>query len=175
MSKPGGAEPARDMMDEVQRLWRRARPDDDVGPMGVVGRIQRASRLLEQGHRDYFRQFDIDDGEFNVLATIRRYGSPYVVSPGILLKTSYIKAAAITNRVDRLVAKGYVTRQTDPDNRRKVRVSLTPEGLELVERAFGGHVANEDRMLEALDSGEREQLAGLMRKLLVSLGDVPVD
>ncbi|ADD39972.1 MarR family winged helix-turn-helix transcriptional regulator [Stackebrandtia nassauensis] len=162
-----------DMMDEVQRLWHEVRPEADVGPMGVVGRIQRASRLLEQGHRDYFSRFDIDDGEFNVLATIRRYGPPYTVTPGKLTETSYIKAAAITNRVDRLVAKGYVTRETDPDNRRKVRVTLTSSGLDIVERAFDGHVTNEDRMLAALDGEEREQLAGLLRKLLESLGDVP--
>lgn len=164
-----------DMMDEVQRLWLEVKPEADVVPMGVVGRIQRAARLLEQGHREYFAAFGVDDGEFNILATIRRYGPPYTVSPSTLLQTSLIKAAAITNRVDRLVAKGYVTRETDPDNRRKVRITLTSSGLDLVERAFGGHVGNEDRMLAALDDTERERLAGLLRKLLESLADVPGD
>lgn len=162
-----------DMMDEVQRLWHEVKPDADVVPMGVVGRIQRACRLLEQGHREYFEQFGVDDGEFNILATIRRYGPPYTVSPGKLRETSLIKSAAITNRVDRLVAKGFVTRETDPDNRRKVRITLTSSGLDLVERAFGGHIGNEDRMLAALDGGQREQLSGLLRALLASLGDVP--
>jgi DNA-binding MarR family transcriptional regulator len=82
-----------------------------------------------------------------------------------------IGSSALTNRVDRLVSRGLVTRETDAQNRRRVLITLTPDGLVLVDRIAGGHYLNEDRLLSGLSKAQRDRLAATLRTLLISLGD----
>lgn len=162
------------MKDSVDRLleqWRTERPDIDPAPMGIVGRISRASRLLERALREHFATHGLQRYEFDILATLRRAGHPFRLTPGALIETSMVTSGAITNRIDRLAARGLVTRETDPDNRRSVLITLTARGRELVDEVVASHVANEVRLLESLSPREQEQLAGLLRKLLLGLGD----
>ncbi|WP_148573220.1 MarR family winged helix-turn-helix transcriptional regulator [Nocardioides caldifontis] len=161
----------RDHVDTVLAQWEQERPDLDVAAMGVIGRLSRASRLLERGVDRVLDQRGVGGGEFDILATLRRTGAPYRLTPGQLVRSSMVTSGAVTARLDRLVAKGLVTRETDPDNRRSVLVTLTPRGRRLVDRAVEAHVANEEELLSGLSGREREQLAGLLRRLLVSLGD----
>jgi DNA-binding MarR family transcriptional regulator len=161
----------RDTVDELLDEWRQQRPDLDCSPMGVIGRISRASRLLEQGVNAYFAQHGVESWEFDVLATLRRSGKPYQRTMGELVAAAMISSAAATNRVDRLVAKGLVDREADPDNRRRVLVRLTPAGLRLVNRLVAGHVDNERHLLAQMPPRQLPELANLLRALLVSLGD----
>lgn len=160
-----------DAVDAVMAQWRRERPELDVWPMGVVGRLSRLSRLLERELKEFFAAHGLENWEFDVLATLRRSGSPYELTAGALLKSAMVTSGAITNRIDRLEAKGLVERVRTGHDRRSVSVRLTPRGLEIVDELVALHVANEARLLAALDPGERDQLAGSMRKLLESLGD----
>lgn len=163
----------RDSVDALLDQWALERPDLDTSPMAVVGRISRASRLLEQQVAQVLEAEGLAAGEFDLLATLRRSGAPYRLTPGRLVGSAMVTSGAITARLDRLVEKGLVTRETDPDNRRSVLVTLTGKGKRLVDRALVAHVANEDRLLEPLAARDREQLARLLRRLLVGLGDVP--
>lgn len=140
--------------------------------MGVVGRLSRTSRLVERGIRDYFAGEGMEAWEFDVLATLRRSGPPYTLTPKALVARTMVGSAAMTNRVDRLVAKELVTRETDPHNRRSILISLTEHGHAVVERVLDGHVANAARLVQELDAAERDELDRLLRKLLISLGDV---
>ncbi|WP_116245482.1 MarR family winged helix-turn-helix transcriptional regulator [Nocardiopsis sp. FIRDI 009] len=160
-----------DAVDVFLSQWARERPDLDVSSMGVVGRMGRATPLLWRGVERFLAEEGLERWEFDVLATLRRSGEPYSLTPKELVAMTMVGGAAMTNRVDRLVARGLVTREVDPTNRRRTLVTLAPEGRELVDRVVDGHVANQERLLEALDEEERDQLAGLLRKLLVSLGD----
>ncbi|MGX2993682.1 MarR family winged helix-turn-helix transcriptional regulator [Streptomyces sp. JNUCC 64] len=162
-----------DNVDRVLAQWRAERPDLDAAPMGVIGRIQRASRLLERVLSDQFATHGLQLGEFDILATLLRSGPPYRLTAGALSEASMITSGAMTNRLNRLVAKELVTRETDPDNRRSLLVTLTPEGHRLAGTALTGHLATEEELLDHLDGEERELLAGLLRKLLTGLGDVP--
>src|SRR3712207_2237311 len=139
--------------------------------MGVVGRVSRAFRLLERGVDRVLEAHDLGGGEFDILATLRRPGAPYRLTPGELVRSSMVTSGAVTARLDRLAAKELVTRKTDPDNRRSVLVTLTARGRRLVDRVVEAHAANEDELLAGLTSRERDALAGLLRRLLVSLGD----
>lgn len=159
-----------DNVDRVLAQWNTERPDLDPSPMGVIGRIQRASRLLEKGLSDYFAGLGLQLWEFDILGTLRRAGPQ---TAGTLTGAAMVTSGAITNRIDRLVARGLVTREVDPDNRRSVVIDLTPAGRELVDEAVTGHVENEERLLAALSEEDREGLALGLRKLLMSLGDVP--
>ena len=160
-----------DHVDTVLSQWASQRPDLDVSAMGVVGRLSRAARLLERGVDVVLEEHDLGGGAFDILATLRRSGPPYQLTPGALVRSSMVTSGAVTARLDRLVAKGLVTRETDPENRRSVLVTLTPQGRRLVDRAVEAHVANEEALLEGLSARERTQLASLLRRLLVSLGD----
>ncbi|MFD8589574.1 MarR family winged helix-turn-helix transcriptional regulator [Streptomyces sp. NPDC059637] len=160
-----------DAVDGFLAQWAKQRPDLDVSPMGVIGRLSRASRLLGRGLKDCFAAEGLESWEFDVLATLLRSGPPHTLSPKDLVAATMAGSAAMTNRVDRLVARNLVTREVDPGNRRRLLVSLTPEGLALVNHVVERHVANERRLLEGLDPSEREEMERLLRKLLLSLGD----
>ncbi|WP_327087468.1 MarR family transcriptional regulator [Nonomuraea sp. NBC_01738] len=160
-----------DQVDRVLEQWGRERPDLDAWPMGIVGRVSRLERHLGQGLKEFFGERGLERFEFDVLATLRRSGEPYELTAGALLKAAMVTSGAITNRIDRMEAKGLVERIRDGDDRRSVRIRLTPAGLALVDELVGEHVANEARMLAVLDPGQREQLAALLRTLLESFGD----
>jgi DNA-binding MarR family transcriptional regulator len=164
-----------DHVDRVLQQWRAERPDLETSPMGIVGRIQRASRLLERGLSENFARHDLQLWEFDILGTLRRSGPPYRLTAGALSASSMVTSGAITNRIDRLVARGLVTRETDPDNRRSVVITLTESGWALIDDVLVHHVAHEERVLACLNTTERQQLATLLRTLLIGLGDVPPD
>ncbi|WP_062993025.1 MarR family winged helix-turn-helix transcriptional regulator [Nocardia anaemiae] len=162
-----------DHVDRIVEQWRVERPDLDPSPMGTVGRIKRAARILEQGISTTLAEHDQQLWEFDLLATLMRSGPPYQLTAGALTDSAMITAGAMTNRVDRLVKRELVSREVDPDNRRSVLISLTDRGRELVGATMTDHVANEARMLDSLSAAEQKQLDKLLRKLLVGLGDTP--
>ncbi|GAB2489421.1 MarR family winged helix-turn-helix transcriptional regulator [Streptosporangium sandarakinum] len=160
-----------DAVDAVTAQWNRERPDIDVWPMGIVGRLSRLSILFERELKEFFARHELERFEFDVLATLRRSGAPYELTAGALLKAAMVTSGAITNRIDRMEARGLVERVRDGGDRRSVRIRLTPRGLEIVDGLVGPHVDNEARLLAALGPAERDQLAGLLRVLLESMGD----
>jgi DNA-binding MarR family transcriptional regulator len=158
-------------MDEVDRIveqWNRERPDLDVSPTETLQRITRLSLLQGVSFARVFARHGISFGEYLVLAALRRAGPPYRMNPTSLFNSVVLSSGAMTNRLDRLEAMGLVERQLDPTDRRGRLVVLTDRGRELVDRAVVDHLQNEHRLLGALDAGERKQLAGLLRKLLLS-------
>jgi DNA-binding MarR family transcriptional regulator len=158
-------------MDEVDRIveqWNRERPDLDVSPTETLQRITRLSLLQGVSFAETFAPYGISFGEYLVLAALRRAGPPYLMSPTRLFNAVILSSGAMTKRVDRLENMGLVERQPDPTDRRGRLVGLTDRGRELVDAAVVDHLENEQRLLAALDSREREQLAGLLRKLLLS-------
>jgi DNA-binding MarR family transcriptional regulator len=163
----------RDGVDAIMDQWRTARPDLDCSPMEVVGRLSRASRLLERAVKEGLAAHGVEPWEFDVLATLLRSGPPHVLSAGALSSAAMVSSAALTNRIDRLVDRGLVDRVVDPDHRRRVLISLTDEGLALANELVEHHLANERRLLAGLAAADHDRLAGLLRHLLVSLGDAP--
>ncbi|KUJ65018.1 MarR family transcriptional regulator [Streptomyces albus subsp. albus] len=161
----------RDGVDAIIEQWQAVRPDLDVSPMAVVGRLSRASRLLERTVKDTLTARGVEPWEFDVLATLLRSGPPHVLSAGALSSAAMVSSAALTNRVDRMVEKGLVDRALDPDHRRRMLISLTDKGLSVINDLVGHHLANERQQLAGLSAEELDQLSGLLRRLLRSLGD----
>src|SRR5437870_4557262 len=158
-------------MDEVDRIveqWNRTRPDLDMSPTHTLQRITRLSLLQGVTFARVFAAYGISFGEYLVLAALRRAGPPYRMNPTRLFNSVILSSGAMTNRLDRLEAMGFVERQPDPADRRGRMVALTDRGIELVDEAVIDHLENEERLLGALDDRERKQLAGLLRKLLLS-------
>ncbi|WP_234335016.1 MarR family winged helix-turn-helix transcriptional regulator [Streptomyces sp. NRRL S-118] len=178
MRYSGGGEVVGDGQDNVDRRldqWRIERPDIDTTAMGVVARIQRACRLLERELRDHFATHDMQLWEFDILGTLLRSGPPYRLTAGQLVESAMVTSGAITNRIDRLVARELVTREVDPQNRRSVLVTLTESGRELVNGVVVHHADLETKLLSKLSRRDQDELAGLLRKLLIGLGDCSPD
>ena len=163
--------------DEVDRLvdaWRRERPDLDLRPMEVLSRVTRLGHHLDRARRRAFAEHDIESWEFDVLAALRRAGTPYELSPGRLLKETLVTSGTMTNRVDRLVARGLVERLPDPSDRRGVLVRLTPAGRTAVDGALEGLLSRERALLVGLDAVQQRTLAQLLQALVVPFeGDPP--
>src|SRR3954471_6538113 len=126
----------RDDVDELAESWARERPDLDLAPVAVFSRISRLARHLDLARREAFAEHAIEVWEFDVLAALRRAGEPYELSPGRLLRETLVTSGTMTNRGDRLMARGLVERLPDPRDRRGVLVRLTPEGRACVDHAF---------------------------------------
>ena len=159
------------MQDEVDRLveaWRRERADLDLRPMEVLSRVSRLSHHLDRARRQAFADHAIESWEFDVLAALRRAGAPYELSPGRLIKETLVTSGTMTNRIDRLAARGLVERSPDPRDRRGVLVRLTESGRATVDGALTELLDRERELLAGLDAREQQQLAGLLRSLVVT-------
>ncbi|MGJ0388850.1 MarR family winged helix-turn-helix transcriptional regulator [Microbacterium sp. CGR1] len=157
--------------DEVDRIvgaWNTQRPDLDFSPLEVLSRMDRLTRLLDRARRDVFRRSDLEAWEWDVLSALRRAGAPFQLSPKQLLQQTLVSSGTMTNRIDRLVGRRFVRREGDPADGRSVLVTLTDDGRIRVDAAITRLVDVEDDLLQALSKGDRDRLAGLLRKLSLS-------
>ncbi len=159
---------ASDPVDVILAQWQRERPDLDVSPMAVIGRIGRLAKHLERAIQETFSEFGLNAGEFDVLATLRRAGHPYQLSPTALFNALMVTSGTMTHRIDQLEQAGLVRRVPDPSDRRGTLITLTDQGFDLIETAVSAHVANEHRILSILKKSEQASLTQLLRKLLRS-------
>jgi DNA-binding MarR family transcriptional regulator len=158
-------------MDEVDRIvaaWRRERPDLDVGPLEVLSRVTRLARHLDRARSAAFARHGLVAWEFDVLAALRRSGEPYQLSAGQLVGQTMVTSGTMTNRVDRLVARGLVRRLPDPADGRGVMVRLEDGGRELADTALADLLEVETGLLAVLDPGENKELSRLLRDLLTT-------
>jgi len=147
--------------------WQRELPQLDTRAMQVVGQLGTVAQLMA---RDWlnplFAEHGLQPGEFDVLATLRRSGAPYALTPTALYEAAMLSSGGMTNRIDRLETAGLIERQKHPTDRRGVLVALTSQGKELIDKLVLLHVANEQRMLAPLTAREQTQLGQLLAKLL---------
>jgi DNA-binding MarR family transcriptional regulator len=161
----------RDAVDALLEQWQRERPDVDTSAMAVIGRISRIERLLKIELDKVFSSFGLESWEFDVLATLRRSGAPHALTAGQLLDSMMIASGTVTNRIDRLAARGLVERRRDPDDGRVVVVALTRRGRTLIDRALPAHAANESRLLSFLGDADRQVLTDILRRMHLALSD----
>ncbi len=157
-----------DQVDRLVEAWRRERPDLDLSPMEVLSRVTRLGHHLDLLRRSTFAAHGVEPWEFDVLAALRRAGAPYELSPGRLVRETLVTSGTMTNRVDRLAARGLVTRLPDPEDRRGVLVRLTDAGRDTVDGALAGLLEREEQLMGALGATERSRLATLLRQLALA-------
>jgi len=139
-----------DAVDTILEQWRRERPDLDASPMGPIGRIKRCAAILEQRLEAGFAQFDLSLWEFDMLATLRRAGAPYCLSPTELFSALMVTSGTMTHRLKRLESRGLIKRVPNEQDARSMLVQLTRQGLPLIDRAVEAHIENERAVLSAL-------------------------
>lgn len=156
-----------DRADRAVAQWNRERPDLDVSTMRVLGRLAECALVLSRDRiNPLFARFGLQPGEFDVLATLRRSGKPYALTPTALYEDAMISSGSMTHRIDRLEAAGLVKRTANPSDGRATLVMLTRQGLKLIDEVVQAHVRNQAEVLAALDAKEQAQLSGLLAKLL---------
>jgi DNA-binding MarR family transcriptional regulator len=162
-----------DHVDEILTEWARERPDLDLEALGLVGRLFRVVHLADAALAEGLERHGLQPGWFDLLAALRRAGPPYQRNPTGLMRATLLSSGGMTKRLDRLAEAGLVERHPDPHDRRGTLVRLTGRGKELVDRALPEHLANEERILAALDPAERRRLDELLGKLLSALEVAP--
>src|SRR5689334_14268494 len=152
-------------MDRVARIqddWRRERPDLDVSPQAVIGRLHRLADRLTEELCLVYGHYGLSEGEFDVLCALRRASEPYERAPGELAAHTMVTTGAMTKRIDRLERAGLVTRRRSDDDQRGRIVALTGPGRELIDQAFTDHMRNERRLLDLLPPTEAASLETLL-------------
>ncbi|WP_406721124.1 MULTISPECIES: MarR family winged helix-turn-helix transcriptional regulator [Thioclava] len=167
-----------DQVDTILAQWHQERPDLDVGPMGIFGRLKRLTDHLSQEMAQLFRQHDLTAASFDVLATLRRAGPPYALSPSALISWTMVTSGTMTNRLDRLEAGGLIERRSNPEDGRGSVVALTDMGFRLIDQVVTEHVANQHRLINDLPPPLRAAMDEALRAWLARIdppkGEPPV-
>jgi DNA-binding MarR family transcriptional regulator len=159
----------RDGIDDLIDQWRAERPDLKPDVMGVFGRFGRIYALAVRSIEATLEPWGLQTGEFDVLASLRRSGAPFVLTPSALTRSLMSSPSGITGRLDRLEKLGFIERKASPDDRRSLLVVLTSAGRKVIDEAVTAHVANETRLLSGISASERKTLDQVLRPLLRSL------
>jgi len=166
---PEHSKPEHDAVDAILAQWQRERPDLDASPMGPIGRLKRCTALLEQRLEACFNRYDLTMWEFDMLATLRRAGAPYCLSPTALFSTLMVTSGTMTHRLKRLETRELIIRVANPHDARSMLVQLTPAGVVLINQVVEAHVDNERQLLSALSAETLTSLDTQLRALLRSL------
>ena len=156
----------RDETDELLDAWQRERPDLDVAPLAVLSRVTRLARHLDRERRAAFAEHGLEAYEFDVLTALRRAGPPYELTPGQLVHETLVGSGTMTNRLDRLEARGLIDRRPDPEDGRARRIRLTGQGRDRADAAIAALLERERRLLGGLSVQNRNTLAALLRGVL---------
>jgi DNA-binding MarR family transcriptional regulator len=160
-----------DRVDAIQEAWRRERPDIDVSSIAVLTRALVIGRHLQKARDRALRELGTDTPTLDVLATLRRAGEPYRLRTSDIEVASPVTAGAISQRLDRLEARGLVTRERDDADRRVIHVTLTRKGRDLIDGIVAGLMEREDVLLTPLSQREQATLQRLLTRWLRWLED----
>lgn len=160
-----------DAVDRILEQWQRERPDLDCSPMGPIGRLKRCALLLEPRVDEAFVEHGLVRWEFDMLATLRRAGAPFVLSPTQLFSTLMITSGTITHRLKALEKRAFISRLPNPEDARSMLVALTPQGRAVIDRAVETHIENERQLLSGLSAAQRQQLNEALSTLMRLLED----
>lgn len=150
-----------DQVDAIMAAWRRERPDADPAPQGIVGRLHRIAGMLDAALDENFARFGLSQGEFDVLATLRRAGAPYERTAGDLAEQAMITTGGLSKRIDRLETRGLIERTVDAIDTRRRNIRLSAAGLTLVDEAYTAHMALEHELIKHI--ADPESLAAALR------------
>jgi DNA-binding MarR family transcriptional regulator len=155
-----------DAVDRILSQWNQQRPDLDVVPMGLLGRLGRLRDHLARDIETVLQSHGLNSSSFDVLATLRRAGHPYQLSPSDLLAAMMVTSGTMTNRIDQLEKQGLVERLPNPQDRRGLLIALTEKGFGVIDKAVTDHVANQHRLTAALTPDQQAALDDLLRQFL---------
>ena len=125
-----------DIIDTLIKEWKQERPELDASAMEVVGRILKLGKLLEKRVGSALKESGIYYTDLDVLATLRRSGKPFELTPKELMKSVLITSGAMTALLDRLAKLNLIYRAPDPKDGRIKRAGLTKKGVKVIDQAI---------------------------------------
>ncbi|AUV86291.1 MarR family winged helix-turn-helix transcriptional regulator [Vibrio campbellii] len=155
-----------DAIDRVVSQWAKEKPELDTEPMAIMGRLMRIAKHMENHVAELHKRYDLKMGEFDVLATLRRSGQPYRLTPSELISSMMLTSGAMTNRLDKLEKKGLIAREHSKEDRRSVTVELTAKGFELIDSLIEQHLQAQHELMGSLNSAEKGQVNQALKLLL---------
>lgn len=155
-----------DHVDKILAQWRRERPDLDIAPMGLIGRLKRLTLCLTREMDKTWAEYGLNSASFDVLATLRRSGPPFALSPGDLMATTMVTSGTMTNRIDQLEKAGLVARRKNPEDGRGFLISLTDKGFAVIDAAVTAHAQTQERLVSDLSEKDRKKLDALLKIFL---------
>jgi DNA-binding MarR family transcriptional regulator len=155
-----------DTLDHIQQLWAQQQPDLDTSSMALIGRLQIVHKQLTQEMSKTFRQFNLTDAGFDVLATLLRSGAPYALTPKLLLAQMLVTSGSMTSRLDSLEKQGLIQRTVGEADKRQRQVRLTTAGKNVITEALLAHVETQQRLLSVLTEQEQNEMIGLLRTFM---------
>lgn len=154
-----------DLVDQLINDWAHEMPALDTEAMGVVGRVLRLGRIFEARANAALKPFGLNYTDLDVLATLRRSGAPYRLTPKELMRSVLITSGAMTAALDRLTAAGLMERVANAADRRSTSAQLTEAGVALIEKAIIVRFKEAADAVGELSVEDRRQLERLLRKL----------
>ncbi|HDM8232826.1 TPA: MarR family transcriptional regulator [Vibrio campbellii] len=155
-----------DAIDRVVSQWAKEKPELNTEPMAIMGRLMRIAKHMENHVAELHKRYDLKMGEFDVLATLRRSGQPYRLTPSELISSMMLTSGAMTNRLDKLEKKGLIAREHSKEDRRSVTVELTAKGFELIDSLIEQHLQAQHELMGSLSSAEKGQVNQALKLLL---------
>lgn len=156
-----------DFVDDAVEGWARQVPKVETSALAITGRLDRIARHLDRRAGEAMNESGLSCRDLEVLGALRRSGCG--MPAGQLARAAMLTSGGMTGEADRLANAGLIVRRPDPDDRRTVLVSLTPEGKGAAENALTAYLGAGEEALSVLTDQERDTLAELLRKLLVGL------
>jgi DNA-binding MarR family transcriptional regulator len=156
-----------DHVDRVIEMWAREAPELDLSCVAVIARLGRVRAYVDRSLEELLSRHGLTRQSWDVLASLRRVGAPYRLSPTELNQVVMRTSGAVTHTLHGLEYAGLVRRVPNPEDKRGLLVELTDEGRELLGRVSPKHLDNERRMLSVLTPAEQQTLASLLRTLLI--------
>lgn len=158
-----------DHVDHILKQWRQERPELDVAPMGTIGRIKRLNHTLMRTMEKTWSKYGLTDASFDVLATLRREGAPYALSPSDLMASTMVTSGTMTHRINLLEKAGLIERVKNPEDGRGFLISLSPRGYDLIDEAVAAHVETQAQLVSGLSEEQRHQLDDLLKQFLAGV------
>jgi DNA-binding MarR family transcriptional regulator len=154
-----------DAVDDILQQWSEERPELDTAPLGVVIRVMALYRSFYRDASKALLPLKLELWEYDVLSALRRQGRPFALAATRLARETDLSGGAMTNRIDRLEARGLVRRRPDKDDRRGVIVILSARGRRVIDEAIRFRLEAARESLRSLSAAEQEELAGLLRRI----------
>ena len=155
-----------DHVDHILKQWRQERPDLDVAPMATIGRVKRLNHALMRAMEKTWAKYGLTDARFDVLATLRREGAPYALSPSDLMASTMVTSGTMTHRINLLEKAGLIERVKNPEDGRGFLISLSQHGFDLIDEAVAAHVETQAQLVSGLTEEQRAQLDALLKQFL---------
>ncbi|WP_394126758.1 MarR family winged helix-turn-helix transcriptional regulator [Vibrio hepatarius] len=153
-------------MDAIERVveqWAKEKPELDTEPMAIMGRLMRIAKYMETEVAQLHKRYDLKLGEFDVLATLRRSGEPFCLTPSELIDSMMLTSGAMTNRLDKLEKKQLIVREHSKEDRRSVTVQLTQDGFILIDKIIEEHAAVQAKLVKGMNTNQKKQINTLLK------------